>query len=61
MEDKEINGISSGLVFTMSEHLEVLSRDHVTKEVKSLDQDCRSKFRKYGFRFGQYSVYHLFF
>jgi ATP-dependent RNA helicase SUPV3L1/SUV3 len=61
IEDKEIAGISSGLVFIISEHLGVISRDHVKKEVKSLDQDCRSKFRKYGFRFGQYSVYHPLF
>ena len=61
MEDKEINGISTGLVFTMSEHLGVLSRDRVTKEVKSLDQESRAKFRKYGFRFGQYSIYHPLF
>ena len=61
IDDKEIVGISSGLVFIISEHLGVLSRDHVKKEVKSLDQDCRSKFRKYGFRFGQYSVYHPLF
>ena len=61
IDDKEIVGISSGLVFIMSEHLGVLSRDHVKKEVNSLDQDCRSKFRKYGFRFGQYSVYHPLF
>ena len=61
IDDKEIVGISSGLVFIMSEHLGVLSRVHVKKEVNSLDQDCRSKFRKYGFRFGQYSVYHPLF
>ncbi len=61
MEDKEISGISAGLVFTISEHLGVLSRDRVSKEVKSLDQDCRAKFRKYGFRFGQYSIFHPLF
>ena len=61
MEDKDINGISTGLVFTMSEHLGILSRDRVTKEVKSLDQESRAKFRKYGFRFGQYSIYHPLF
>ncbi|MFL2812645.1 MAG: helicase-related protein [Paracoccaceae bacterium] len=61
MDDKEIAGISAGLIFIMSEHLGVLSRNHVIKEVKSLDQDCRAKFRKYGFRFGQYSVYHPLF
>ena len=61
IDDKEIVGISSGLVFIMSEHLGVLSRVNVKKEVNSLDQDCRSKFRKYGFRFGQYSVYHPLF
>ncbi|MFL2803068.1 MAG: helicase-related protein [Paracoccaceae bacterium] len=57
IEDKEIGGISVGLVFIISEHLGVLSRDRVINEVKSLDQDCRAKFRKYGFRFGQYSIF----
>ena len=61
IDDKEIVGISAGLVFIISEHLGVLSRGRVLKEVKSLDQDCRAKFRKYGFRFGQYSIYHPLF
>ena len=57
INDKEIGGISVGLVFIISEYLGVLSRDRVINEVKSLDQNCRSKFRKYGFRFGQYSIF----
>jgi len=57
VEDEEISGLSAGLVFRLSENLGVLPREEFSKEVKALDQDTRSKFRKHGVRFGQYSIF----
>ena len=57
VNDIEISGLSAGLVFRLSENLGVLPREEFSKEVKSLDQETRSKFRKHGVRFGQYSIF----
>ena len=57
VKDEEISGLSAGLVFRLSENLGVLPREEFSKEVKALDQDTRSKFRKHGVRFGQYSIF----
>ncbi|MED5531521.1 MAG: helicase-related protein, partial [Pseudomonadota bacterium] len=57
VDDKEISGLSAGLVFRLGESLGIVSRELVSKDVKELDQETRSKFRKHGVRFGQYSVF----
>ena len=55
--DKSIEGLSRGLCFRLVEGMGVLPRDLVRDEVKSLDQEARKKLRKYGVRFGQYTIF----
>ena len=57
VDDQEISGLSAGLVFRLGESLGIVPRELVSKDVKELDQETRSKFRKHGVRFGQYSVF----
>ncbi|HEY6255517.1 MAG TPA: helicase-related protein [Xanthobacteraceae bacterium] len=54
---EEITGIARGVAFQLVEGLGVLDRRKVAEEVKGLDQPARATLRKFGVRFGAYSIY----
>jgi ATP-dependent RNA helicase SUPV3L1/SUV3 len=54
---EEITGIARGVAFQLVEGLGVLDRRKVAEEVKGLDQPSRAGLRKFGVRFGAYSIY----
>jgi ATP-dependent RNA helicase SUPV3L1/SUV3 len=54
---EEITGIARGVAFQLVEALGVLDRRKVAEEVKGLDQPARATLRKFGVRFGAYSIY----
>jgi ATP-dependent RNA helicase SUPV3L1/SUV3 len=54
---EEVTGIARGVAFQLVEALGVLDRRKVAEEVKGLDQSARATLRKFGVRFGAYSVY----
>ena len=53
----DIDGLARGLAFRLVEALGVLPRDEVAADVKLLDQPTRATLRKYGVRFGAFSIY----
>ncbi len=53
----DIDGLARGLAFRLVEALGLLRREDVADDVKSLDQPTRATLRKYGVRFGAYSIY----
>ena len=55
--DEELGGLAKGFAFRMVEALGVLSRAGVAQEVRDLDQDARGALRKYGIRFGQFTIF----
>ncbi len=54
---QEIDGLARGLAFRLVENLGLVAREKIADDVKALDQDARGELRKYGVRFGAYSVY----
>jgi ATP-dependent RNA helicase SUPV3L1/SUV3 len=54
---EEITGIARGVAFQLVEALGVLDRRKIAEEVKGLDQPARATLRKFGVRFGAYSIY----
>jgi len=54
---EELAGLGRGLAFRLVENLGILPRDSVAEDVKALDQDERGKLRKYGVRFGAFSIF----
>ena len=56
-KDESITGISKGLSFMLIESLGVIPRSVVMSEVKQITQEERSKLRKHGLRFGQFTIF----
>lgn len=54
---EDIAGLARGIAFQLYENLGHLRRETVANELKELDQPARSQLRKYGVRFGAYSVF----
>ncbi len=54
---EEMTGIARGVAFQLVEALGVLDRRKVAEEVKGLDQPARATLRKFGVRFGAYTIY----
>jgi ATP-dependent RNA helicase SUPV3L1/SUV3 len=52
-----MEGIARGVAFQVAEHLGVLDRALVAKELRDLSQEARGALRKLGLRFGAYHVY----
>jgi ATP-dependent RNA helicase SUPV3L1/SUV3 len=52
-----LEGIGRGVAFQVAEHLGVLDRALVARELKDLSQEARGALRKLGLRFGAYHVY----
>ena len=55
--DDSVTGISKGLIFMLIESLGVIPRSVVMNEVKLITQEERSKLRKHGLRFGQFTIF----
>jgi len=53
----DLDGLARGIAFRLVESLGVLPRDEIADDVKSLDQTVRAVLRKYGIRFGAFSIY----
>ncbi|MEM8786432.1 MAG: hypothetical protein AAGF19_11300, partial [Pseudomonadota bacterium] len=53
----EITGLARGLGFRLVEGLGSIDRAAVAGDVKSLDQTARGSLRKYGVRFGEFSIF----
>ncbi len=54
---EDLEGMSRGLAFRLTENLGVLIRDEVAEDVQALDQTARGSLRKYGVRFGAYHIF----
>ena len=56
--DDSLTGISRGLAYRLIESLGLIERDHIATDIKALDQKDRASLRKYGVRFGQFTIFH---
>lgn len=56
-KDEALTGLARGFAFRMIESLGILPRSDVAAEVKDLDQDARGALRKFGIRFGQFTIF----
>ena len=56
-EAEDIEGLARGVAFRITEHLGSLPRDLVSEDIRALEQPARAQLRKYGVRFGAYSIY----
>ena len=54
---EDITGLGRGIAFQLTESFGILKREAVAEEVKHLDQAARAQLRKYGVRFGAFSIY----
>jgi len=53
----DVEGLARGVAFRLVESLGAIPRDRIADDVKALEQPARAQLRKYGVRFGAYSVY----
>ena len=56
-DDEKISGLEKGVAYQIFENLGVIPKENIIDDIKSLDQSSRSKLRKHGVRFGQYTIY----
>jgi ATP-dependent RNA helicase SUPV3L1/SUV3 len=54
---EDVTGLARGIAFRMKENFGVLKREVIAEELKSLDQSARAQLRKYGVRFGAFSIH----
>jgi ATP-dependent RNA helicase SUPV3L1/SUV3 len=54
---EDIEGLARGIAFRLIENFGSLHRETVAEDVRSLDQAARGQLRKYGVRFGGYSIF----
>lgn len=54
---EDIEGLARGIAFRLIENFGSLNREMVAEDVRSLDQAARGQLRKYGVRFGGYSIF----
>ncbi len=52
-----LTGLARGIGFQMVEHFGVLDRRQNAKDVRALEQGDRSQLRRFGVRFGEFSLY----
>lgn len=53
----DVAGLARGVAFRLIENFGSLHRETVAEDVRSLDQASRGQLRKYGVRFGGYSIF----
>lgn len=56
-KDETVTGLARGIAFQLIEHLGILPRLTVLKDMKQLSQEERAPLRKFGIRFGQYNLF----
>jgi ATP-dependent RNA helicase SUPV3L1/SUV3 len=54
---EDVTGLARGIAFRLAESFGALKRETVADMMKSLDQEARAQLRKYGVRFGAFSIY----
>jgi ATP-dependent RNA helicase SUPV3L1/SUV3 len=54
---EDVTGLARGIAFRLIENFGSLRRETVAEDVRSLDQASRGQLRKYGVRFGGYSIF----
>ncbi|MDO8422911.1 MAG: helicase-related protein [Parvibaculum sp.] len=54
---EDIEGLGRGIAFRIIENFGSLNREAVAEDVRALDQAARGQLRKYGVRFGGYSIF----
>ncbi|MDO8288067.1 MAG: helicase-related protein [Parvibaculum sp.] len=54
---EDIEGLARGIAFRLIENFGSLNRETVSEDVRALDQAARGQLRKYGVRFGGYSIF----
>ena len=54
---EDVTGLARGIAFRLIESFGSLRRETVAEDVRSLDQASRGQLRKYGVRFGGYSIF----
>jgi hypothetical protein len=57
--DEELKGLARGLAFRITESLGIIPRCEVASDVKNIEQKERATLRKYGIRFGQFTIFHF--
>jgi len=55
--DETLTGLARGFAFQLVEGLGILQRSDVADDVKALDQEARGALRKFGIRFGQFTIF----
>lgn len=54
---EDVAGLARGIAFRLVENFGALRREKVAEDIRALDQQARGQLRKYGVRFGAYSVF----
>jgi ATP-dependent RNA helicase SUPV3L1/SUV3 len=54
---EDITGLSRGLAFRLVENFGAIARSEIAGELAALDQPARAQLRRYGVRFGAFSVF----
>ncbi|MEN6541182.1 helicase-related protein [Parvibaculum sp.] len=54
---EDVTGLARGIAFRLVENFGSLRRETVSEDVRALDQAARGQLRKYGVRFGSYSIF----
>ncbi len=54
---EDVAGLARGIAFRLVESFGSLRREKVADDIRALDQDARGQLRKYGVRFGAYSIF----
>ncbi|WP_050763380.1 helicase-related protein [Roseibium sp. TrichSKD4] len=52
-----LDGLARGVAFQIVEGLGILERQDAAEDIRQLDQDMRASLRKYGVRFGAYTIF----
>jgi len=52
-----LTGLARGIAYRLIERFGVINRRDVAEEIKSLDQNDRARLRRYGVRFGEFSIF----
>ncbi|HUD51956.1 helicase-related protein [Parvibaculum sp.] len=54
---EDVTGLARGIAFRLVENFGSLRREKVAEDIRALDQAARGLLRKYGVRFGSYSIF----
>lgn len=56
-DDETLAPLPRGFAFQLIEHFGIIPRSSIVEQVKQLDQEARGSLRKYGLRFGQFTIF----